>query len=179
MELQVASYTALAVDQKTGTWALSETLSSLELLLASKVPQTYRLLNGTSKQAATYSVHQQSSSGKVYVGSEDKNFYCLNAYTGQKIWNFTIGFYLRSSPSCYNGRVYTGADDGFFYGLDANTGAQVWKTATGGIFPNLLNPGEAKAFSSPIVVNNMIYCGSRDGLSLLSKLGRKRAMDNS
>jgi eukaryotic-like serine/threonine-protein kinase len=111
--------------------------------------------------------------GRVFFGSKDKNIYCLDAFTGQKIWNFTTGFYVRSSQAVYGGRVYTGSDDGFFYGLDANTGAQIWKTATGGIYPNLLNPGEAKAFSSPIIVNNMIYCGSRDAyLYCLSLDGR-------
>jgi outer membrane protein assembly factor BamB len=102
-------------------------------------------------------------SGKVYVGSDDRNLYCLDAYTGMQYWNFTIGTYYRSSPAVVNGRVFTGSDDGYFYGLNANTGSQIWKTSAGGFFPYLLPVNEAKACSSPIVVNNLIYCGAKDG----------------
>jgi outer membrane protein assembly factor BamB len=100
--------------------------------------------------------------GKVYVGSEDKNWYCLDAYSGEKIWNFTIGFRIRSSATVYNERVYTGGDDGYFYCLDANTGEQLWKTSAGGFFPNYISSGEATPRSCPIVVNNRIYVGSLD-----------------
>lgn len=101
--------------------------------------------------------------GKVYVGSADKNLYCLNAFTGQKVWNFTIGYYLRSSPAVAGGKVFTGADDGYFYCVDANTGTQVWKTFGGGLFPNLLDVNEADARSSPVIVSDRMYCGALDG----------------
>jgi hypothetical protein len=29
--------------------------------------------------------------GKVYIGSGDNNVYCLNAFTGDKIWNYSTG----------------------------------------------------------------------------------------
>ncbi len=47
--------------------------------------------------------------GKVYIGSQDHNIYCLNAYDGSKIWNYTIGKIVLSSQAEYNGKVYTGA----------------------------------------------------------------------
>jgi outer membrane protein assembly factor BamB len=101
--------------------------------------------------------------GKVYFGSNDKNVYCLDAYTGEEIWRFPTGFYVRASQAVWNGKVYTGADDGYFHCLDAETGEELWRTSAGGFFTNFLNPGEAKPGSSPIVVNNRIYCGSKDG----------------
>ncbi len=101
--------------------------------------------------------------GKVYVGSEDKNWYCLNAYTGAKIWNFTTGFFVRASAAVVDGKVFTGADDGYFYCLDANTGAQLWKTSAGGFFPQYLSSGEGEPRSSPIVIGGRVYCGSLDG----------------
>jgi outer membrane protein assembly factor BamB len=101
--------------------------------------------------------------GKVYVGSHDKNWYCLDAYTGAKIWNFTIGWFVRSSAAVAGGRLYTGADDGYFYCLDANTGAQIWKTSAGGHFPNLFTAIEYQSRSSPIVVGDKVYVGSLDG----------------
>jgi outer membrane protein assembly factor BamB len=101
--------------------------------------------------------------GKVYVGSEDKNWYCLNAYTGAKIWNFTVGHYIRSSVAVIDGKLYTGADDGYFYCLDANTGTQLWKTSAGGFFPNTFCAQEFQARSCPIVIDNKLYAGSLDG----------------
>jgi outer membrane protein assembly factor BamB len=101
--------------------------------------------------------------GKVYIGSHDKNWYCLDAYTGQKIWNFTVGHYVRSSCAVIGGRVYTGPDDGNIYCLNAETGELIWKTPVGGFFPYYLDPNEATLCSSPIVIEDRIYVGSLDG----------------
>lgn len=103
------------------------------------------------------------SNGKVYVGSFDKNWYCLDAKTGDKIWNFTAGYYIRSSPAVVNDKVYTGSDDGYVYCLDADTGEQIWKTPTPGeIFPVIT--GTAMEYrSSPTVADGKVYVGSLDG----------------
>jgi outer membrane protein assembly factor BamB len=101
--------------------------------------------------------------GKLYVGSHDKNWYCLNAYTGEKIWNFTIGSFVRTSAAVADGKVFTGADDGYFYALNANTGQQIWKTPAGGQFPYMFTAIEYQSRSSPIVVGAKVYCGSLDG----------------
>ena len=37
--------------------------------------------------------------GVVYVGSEDHNLYALNAANGDKLWNFTTGYYVDSDPA--------------------------------------------------------------------------------
>jgi len=70
--------------------------------------------------------------GKVYVASNDRNIYCIDAYNGTKIWNFTTAeprmTYWGSSVAVYNGIVLVGPDDGQMYGLDANTGAVKWTT---------------------------------------------------
>jgi outer membrane protein assembly factor BamB len=87
----------------------------------------------------------------------------LDAYTGDKIWNFTIDHYVRSSCAVVNGRVFTGADDGYFYCLDAETGEQIWKVSAGGHFPYLLAAPEAEPRSSPIVMGGRMYVGSLDG----------------
>ena len=101
--------------------------------------------------------------GKVYIGSHDKNWYCLDAYTGAKIWSFPIGHYVRSSAAVVDGKVFTGADDGYFYCLNANTGTQIWKTSAGGHFPNMFTAIEYQSRSSPVVVGGKVYVGSLDG----------------
>jgi outer membrane protein assembly factor BamB len=120
--------------------------------------------------------------GKIYFGSNDHNIYCLNAYTGDEIWHFTTGHYVHASQAVLNGKVYTGADDGYFYCLDADTGEELWKTSAGGFFTNFMNPGEAKPGSSPIIVGNSLYCGSKDAnlycLSLDGSVKWKFSTDN-
>jgi outer membrane protein assembly factor BamB len=101
--------------------------------------------------------------GKVYVGSDDHNWYCLDAYTGAKIWNFTTDYLVQSSAAVVNGRVYTGADDGNIYCLNANTGALIWKTPAGGLIDYIIMPQFLQSRSCPIIVNNLLYVGSLDG----------------
>ncbi|MFB3888445.1 MAG: PQQ-binding-like beta-propeller repeat protein [Candidatus Bathyarchaeia archaeon] len=100
--------------------------------------------------------------GKVYIGSDDKNWYCLNAETGAKIWSFATGYYIRSSPAVVNGKFYSGTDDGFVYCLDANTGAQLWKTATPGKVSPVMTSTYPEWHSSPNVANGKVYVGSAD-----------------
>jgi outer membrane protein assembly factor BamB len=54
------------------------------------------------------------------VGSGDNNVYALNARTGTKIWNFTTGSYVWSSPTVTNGIVYIGSLDQKVYALNTN-----------------------------------------------------------
>ena len=47
-------------------------------------------------------------SGVVYVDSNDKNIYALNARTGTQLWNCTIDGGI-SSPAVVGGVVYVGS----------------------------------------------------------------------
>jgi PQQ-like domain len=53
--------------------------------------------------------------GKVYVGSQDRKFYCLNAATGGFIWSYTTGGTLWSSPVVANGVAYAVSSDSKVY----------------------------------------------------------------
>jgi outer membrane protein assembly factor BamB len=55
------------------------------------------------------------ANGVVYVGSDDYNVYALNAKTGAKLWSYTTGSVVESSPAVANGVVYVGSDDGNVY----------------------------------------------------------------
>jgi len=90
--------------------------------------------------------------GKVYVGSNDGNVYCLDASTGVKVWNYTTGGAVRSSPAVADGRVYVGCwGDNNFYCLDAATGDKIWNYTTG-----------SDVWSSPAVADGRVYIGSID-----------------
>ena len=87
----------------------------------------------------------------VYVGSDDNNVYALNASTGAKLWSYTTGGPVYSSPAVANGVVYVGSDDNNVYALNAATGAKLWSYSTGGY-----------VHSSPAVANGVVYVGSED-----------------
>jgi outer membrane protein assembly factor BamB len=53
----------------------------------------------------------------VYIGSDDRNLYCLNRATGAVVWNHTTGGYVYSSPSLYNASIYFGSMDDHVYCL--------------------------------------------------------------
>jgi len=99
--------------------------------------------------------------GKVYVGSNDKNIYCLDALSGRLLWNFTTGFRIKSSPAVVDGKVYIGPDDGYVYCLDAINGSLIWKTPAGGYIPAHFD-AVSSLRSSPTVVGGRVYAGSLD-----------------
>ena len=53
--------------------------------------------------------------GVVYAGSDDGSLYCLDAGSGEVMWNFTTQGYVYSSPSLYNGSLYVGSSDNSIY----------------------------------------------------------------
>lgn len=102
------------------------------------------------------------SNGKVYFGSTDKNIYCLDAFTGQKIWSRTLNFGIRSTPAVVAGVVYTGADDGNVYALDATTGDIIWTAFAGGK-TNFQFTSTFQLRSSPIIDGSNLIVGALDG----------------
>ena len=91
------------------------------------------------------------ANGVVYVGSDDHNVYALNASTGAKLWSYTTGALVSSSPAVANGVVYVGSWDRNVYALNASTGAKLWSYTTGELVD-----------SSPAVANGVVYVGSYD-----------------
>ena len=90
--------------------------------------------------------------GFVYVGSNDKNVYCLDSATGAKIWNYPTDGPVFSSPTVVDDRVYVGSNDFKVYCLDALTGDFIWSYRTGYYVD-----------SSPAVADGKVYVGSWDG----------------
>jgi outer membrane protein assembly factor BamB len=114
--------------------------------------------------------------GVVYVGSDDKNLYAVEAKTGTEKWRFSTGGPVRSSPAIVNGTVYFGSYDGFFYAVDAAAGKPKWKFETAGerqfqaphlhyYLPAAQTVPDFWDFfqSSPAVADGLVYFGSGDG----------------
>ncbi len=99
--------------------------------------------------------------GILYVGSEDKKLYALDAETGGLLWTYQTGAAIESSPAVADGKVYLGPDDGNVYSLDALTGKLIWKTPVGGYIEANFD-SMARLISSPTVVDGKVYIGSLD-----------------
>jgi outer membrane protein assembly factor BamB len=88
--------------------------------------------------------------GRLYVGSENGNIYCLDAKTGRQIWlNFKIDSATRSTPAISNGFLYICDSNDLFYCIDAQTGEINWTFSMG-----------AWSYSSPTVANGYVYFSS-------------------
>lgn len=88
----------------------------------------------------------------VYIGSEDKNIYAINAHLGTRIWKYQTNDNVSATPSIANGIVYVGSVDKNIYALSAENGEFIWKYLTDG-----------PIYDSSIVANGIVYTGSSDG----------------
>jgi outer membrane protein assembly factor BamB len=98
--------------------------------------------------------------GRVYVGSLDTNFYCLNADTGATIWTFPTGGPVTSSAAVVDGAVYitssTPRPNGILYKLDRITGSVIWQLS----IPYVRGPD---MHASPTVADGMVFIPADSG----------------
>jgi outer membrane protein assembly factor BamB len=99
--------------------------------------------------------------GRVYVGSQDKHVYSIDAWTGALIWKFKTNSRIKSSPAVVNGKVYVGPDDGYVYCLNAYNGSLIWSAYAGGYVQAHFSAA-VNLRSSPTVVGDRVYVGSLD-----------------
>lgn len=73
--------------------------------------------------------------GRVYVGSLDGFFYCLDATTGAELWKLPVGEGqsrgVEGSACIKNGVAYFGGLNGRIYAVDAATGEIKWEKRAG------------------------------------------------
>jgi outer membrane protein assembly factor BamB len=84
--------------------------------------------------------------GVVFLASDNKNLYAMDAVTGQGKWHFTYGVNSDSSPAVVNGIIYVGSDDNYLYSINALTGSWNWRFITGD-----------DIHSSPMEANGVVY----------------------
>ena len=89
--------------------------------------------------------------GRVYFGSDDKKFYCVDETNGNFLWSFQTGGIISSSPCVTQNKVVFGSDDYKLYCLNASTGDHLWNYSTLG-----------KVSSSPAVADDKVFFGSHD-----------------
>jgi|GEM_PF-1655448 len=87
----------------------------------------------------------------VYIGSSDKNVYCIEGSTGKEIWRYTTKDVLTSSPAVAGGVVYIGGWDCNFYALSAYDGTLIWKYYARNVIE-----------TSPAIGEGMVFWGAYD-----------------
>ena len=100
--------------------------------------------------------------GVVYVGSQDRNLYALNATTGELLWNYNTlerNDYVSSSPAVSNGVAYIGGLKTKIHAVDASSGELLWKYKL-----PIRSTVRSAISSSAAVADGIIYIGNMDGV---------------
>lgn len=87
---------------------------------------------------------------KLYIGS-DKQMYCLNATTGEVIWNRSIGGRVTCTPTYHNDRLFVASGNFRLYCLNASNGDTLWTCYAYSIIT-----------SSPAVAYNLVFFGTEN-----------------
>jgi outer membrane protein assembly factor BamB len=66
---------------------------------------------------------------RLFVGAEDKFFYCLNTKNGKRRWRQRVGGRSAGTPAIDEKRVYYVALDNMLWAYDRNGGSITWKQA--------------------------------------------------
>ena len=100
---------------------------------------------------------------RTYIGTGVGNFaasseepaggvVCLNAETGEILWEFDAGGTVLGAVAVDAGKAYFGSRDASLYCVDASSGEEIWDFSTDGAI-----------LSSPAVIEGDVYFGSDDG----------------
>lgn len=100
--------------------------------------------------------------GALYIGSQDSNFYALNAETGAEIWRYKADNQVRTTAAT-DGEVICFGTGNQMVGLDFS-GNLLWKTTLeSGTVNNAFDAWDF-THSSPVIVDGIAYIGSDHGL---------------
>lgn len=69
---------------------------------------------------------------RIYLGTGDNKFVALDAFTGDKIWEFATGNSVWDKPIYVDGILYFTSLDKNVYALTADTGELVWSASVSG-----------------------------------------------
>ena len=90
--------------------------------------------------------------GEVYIASQDGTLSALRASDGALLWRYTARGPV-PTVLAVNGIVYVASEDGYLNALRTSDGKLLWRS-----------PSYAYA---PVIINDVLYVTSRDGLSAL------------
>lgn len=101
---------------------------------------------------------------RIYFGSWDKNFYCLDSDSGAMKWRFVTGGFIDTPPLILGGFAYFGSYDQNMYALGLD-GSRAWTFTTGGF-----------VVCPPVVADGVLYFGSCDTYMYAIRLSDKKLL---
>ncbi|TLS35606.1 hypothetical protein FCL54_19725 [Pseudalkalibacillus caeni] len=119
------------------------------------------------KNQAPNWIHSEliSSGGKLFVGygnrfyqkpglrgTEESGILCLDAESGEILWNFKTDGEVMPTPAIYKDTVYAVTGDEHLYAINPETGKEEWNLELGSIV----------SMSSPNIHNGILYVGGSD-----------------
>ncbi|XP_024536242.1 putative acyl-activating enzyme 19 isoform X1 [Selaginella moellendorffii] len=96
-----------------------------------------------------------TSGYRLYIGSHAWKFFCIDAISGEQIWETSLGGRVESTAAVTGdfSQVVVGCYDGFVYFLDPDDGRVMWRFQT---------DGEVKCQPVVDTWEGYIWCGSHD-----------------
>jgi len=70
-------------------------------------------------------------SSLVYIGSDDKNVYAIDKYTGELEWSLKLDAVIGTSPAVSGNVLVIGTEAGTVYGIHRNEGEELWQVDVG------------------------------------------------
>jgi outer membrane protein assembly factor BamB len=137
----------LAANPQRTSWSLEEVRGNLNV-------DWYRPI----EPYIPYKIQPIAANGKLYI-STARGLYTFRASDGELLWVYPTELPLGHSPTIatINSRIiaFVGGYDHMIHAIDANTGEKI-----SGYIPFVANAGFE---TNPLVINNTIYAGNRDG----------------
>ncbi|WP_237465494.1 PQQ-binding-like beta-propeller repeat protein [Vibrio stylophorae] len=106
--------------------------------------------------------------GRIYVGSDDGDFYAIDQASQTVLWRFATQGKVRAAPALDAKHVYFSSDDGYLYALNKESGQEVWRFhLNDGDVPRIGPANHAPWVfdyekSSPVLANGRLFIGSAD-----------------
>jgi outer membrane protein assembly factor BamB len=94
----------------------------------------------------------------VFVGSQDKVFYCLEKRTGRKVWSHQTKGRIESGGAVDDKYVYFGSCDGGLYCFNQSDGKARWRFAT-----ELQDRRNSSIYSVPVLHSDGVYFAAGEG----------------
>ncbi len=103
--------------------------------------------------------------GRVFVARVDAGMVCcLDAASGEPLWDFIAGGRIDSSPTCYRGRLLFGSADGFVYCLRASDGELAWRFRAAPANRRIVSFGQVESVwpvhGSVLIFHDVAYCSA-------------------
>lgn len=104
------------------------------------------------------------SGDKVYFGSSDGQFYCVNLADGKTVWTFPVRAETLAAPTVDGDVVYFQSGADVVFALDAKSGKQLWVYNR-----QVTTQLSIRSTTKPVVRGDMVYAGFSDGFLVALK----------